>query len=144
MKKIKEKKGITLMALVITIVIMGIILGITISNMDTGADIRNYNYMCADIEILQAKVSDYYNKSGSIPKTGNAIVGALGRLGPQASSRDDENYYQIDLSKISNVSLNYGGGTEANRDIYIINEQSHEIYYFKGVALDGIIYYKKK
>ena len=144
MKKIKDKRGITLVALVITITIMGIILGIAISNIDIGADIRNYNNMCADIELLEAKVRDYYNNHRDIPKAGEAISGVKGILDEQANSKDNENYFQIDLSQIINVTLNYGGGDVSNRDIYIINEQSHEIYYLKGTTLDGTIYYRKK
>ena len=144
MKRINNNKGITLVALVITITIMGIILGIALSNMDTGADIRNYNNMCADIELLEAKVREYYNNNRSIPITGEAIPGVAGILDTQKSSRDNENYYQIDLSRIYNVSLNYGGGSQSNHDIYDINEQSHEIYYLKGVALEGTLCYRKK
>ena len=57
MKKfLKSQRGVTLIILVITIIIIAILTGASIRKMDTGKDIRNYNYMCADIELLKNKV----------------------------------------------------------------------------------------
>ena len=103
MKKfLKSQRGVTLIILVITIIIIAILTGAAIRKMDTGKDIRNYNYMCADIELLKNKVLAY------------------------------------------NITLNYGGGTASNGDIYIVNEQSLEVYYLNGVDFEGITYYAKK
>ena len=143
MKKniLKNERGITLIMLILTIIIMALLLGIVVSNIDIGGDIRNYNYMKADIELLETKIMTYYNKNGSLPTTGGAITEAKNILGNQASSRDNDNYYQIDISKLYNITLNYGGGTLANKDIYIVNEQSHNVYYLKGVIYQENIYY---
>lgn len=145
MKKgiLRNQKGITLLSLMLTIVILGILAGIAITNMDIGTDIRDYNYMCADIELLETKVRTYYNENKALPilTEGNILNP---NLDGQESIKDDESkYYKIDISKLYNITLNYGGGTEANKDIYIINEQSHEIYYLKGVKYKGNIAHRK-
>mgnify|MGYP007025061037 CR=1 FL=1 len=45
MKKfLKSQRGVTLIILVITIIIIAILTGAAIRKMDTGKDIRNYNY----------------------------------------------------------------------------------------------------
>ena len=72
------------------------------------------------------------------------IFNAKTTLGTQASSRDSDNYYEIDLNKLYNITLNYGGGSRENGDIYIVNEQSLEVYYLNGVDYEGITYYAKK
>ncbi len=143
MRKInlKSQKGITLVILIITIVILAILASVTIVHFDSGTDIRNYNYMCADIELLENKILIYYNKNKTLPTKGNVISNASGMLQGQASSRDNNNYYEIDIQKLSNVTLNYGGGDIADKNIYIINEQSHEVYYLKGVVYEGNTYY---
>ena len=97
--------------------------------------------MKADIDLLYSKIMTYYNENNSIPTTGDAF-NAKTTLGGQASSRDNDNYYQIDLSQLYNITLNFGGGTLQNGDIYIINEQSHEVYYLKGVVVDNEKYYQ--
>ena len=129
-KYIKNERGITLIILIVTVIIIAILTGVIVKKMDTGKDIRNYNYMCADIELLKNKVLAYYNENGEAPVTGTAF-NAKSTIGSQASSRDNDNYYVIDLAKLYNVTLNYGGGTIGNGDVYIVNEQSLEIYYLK-------------
>lgn len=137
---INNQRGITLISLIITVIILMILAGLAITNIDTGADIKNYNYMCADIELLESKIMIYYNNNSSIPTTGSSF-NAKTTLGSQASTRDSDNYYQIDISELKNVTLNYGGGSQSDGDIYIINEQSHEVYYLKGTEYEGNVYY---
>lgn len=144
MKKwIKSQKGVTLIILLITIIVIAILGGVVIRNLDIGTDIKEYNYMCADIELLESKVIAYYNENSSLPIKGNAF-NAKDTLGSQASSRDDENYYEIDLDKLYNITLNYGGGTKENGDIYVINGKTHIIYYLKGVMFEKTRCFKKK
>ena len=99
MKKIslKSQKGITLVMLITIIVILGILLSVSVTNLDIGTDIRNYNYMKADIELLEAKIMTYYNDNKSIPTTGDVIINP--DLGGQESTRDNTRYYQIDITK---------------------------------------------
>lgn len=141
MNKIKSQKGITLIILILTVVILGILASVTVMKFDSGMDIRNYNYMCADIELLENKILAYYNDNGTLPTMGGAIANAKSILQGQASSKDNNNYYQIDMSKLSNITLNYGGGDLNDENIYIINEQSHEVYYLKGIIYDEQRYY---
>lgn len=152
MKKhiLKNERGITLIVLIITIVVLAILIGVAVKNINIGTDIKQYNYMCADIELIESKIMSYYNDKGRLPTQGEAF-NAKSVLGTQASSRDNDNYYQIDLRKLTNVTLNYGGGNiedinnlQGNEDVYIINEQSHKVYYLKGVKFENTIYYAAK
>lgn len=140
-KILKNQKGITLIVLIITIIIMAILAGAVVTNIDIGTDIRNYNYMCADIELLEAKIRTYYNENGSLPATRNIITNP--NLNGQASAKDNENYYVIDVRSLYNITLNYGAGTIANKDIYIVNEQSLEVYYLKGTYFENTLYHTK-
>lgn len=148
MKKniLKNQNGVTLIMLMITIIILALLAGVAIRNIDIGADIRNYNYMCADIELLESKIMTYYNEYGEIPikEDTGVISNAKSMLGGQASSRDNDTYYQVDVQKLNNITLNFGGGTLANKDIYIINEQSHRVYYLKGATYEETLYHTKK
>ena len=139
--KTKNEKGITLVVLIITIILLAILSVVTIRNVDIGSDIRDYNYMCADIELLNSKIMAYYNEKGTIPTKG-AAFNAKTILGEQASNKDNDNYYQIDINSLVNVTLNYGGGTIENGDIYIMNEQSHEVYYLKVAKYENALYHK--
>ncbi len=141
MKKVRLKSdsGITIIPLIVILIVIGILTTVLVTKIDIGIDIRNYNYMCADIELLENKIMTYYNENGSIPITGGAVSGL--QLGSEKNSRDNNNYYVIDLAKLYNMSLNFGGGNVTDKDVYIINEQSHKVYYLKGVVYEGKTYY---
>ena len=113
--------------------------------MDTGKDIRNYNYMCADIELLKNKVLAYYNENGSAPITGTAF-NAKSTIGSQASSRDNDNYYAIDLNKLykKDPALYQNEVNWEGFNWLMVNDADHNVLAYKridnkGESLDVII-----
>ena len=130
-EKIKSNKGITMVALVTTIIIMLILLGVSINGINTSNNAVPYNNMVADITLLEEKLLLYYNRYKEIPKT------------EMAKQIDGVQYYEIDLSKLENVTLNYGikyNGDE--EDIYLVNDNLN-VYYLKGVQKSGTMYHYK-
>lgn len=137
---IKNNRGITLIALVVTLVILMIISSVIITEMNTGNEFKKYQYMKADIDIITDSVLIYCKKYTTLPTKGTNIEDI--DLEGQASSDDNDKYYEVDLTKLDNMTLNYGSGDVADKDIYIINEKSHEIYYLKGIEYDGGVKHK--
>lgn len=137
---IKNNKGITIVALVVTLVILMILTSVIVVEMNTGNDFKKYQYMKADIDIIKDSVLIYYRKYVTLPTRGTTVVNI--DLHGQASSEDNDKYYEVDLTKLDNMTLNYGTGNTTDKDIYIINEKSHEIYYLKGVEYDGGVKHK--
>ena len=130
-EKIKSNKGITMVALVTTIIIMLILLGVSINGINISNNAVPYNNMVADITLLEEKLLLYYNRYKDIPKT--EIVKQI----------DGVQYYEIDLSKLKNITLNYGikyNGDE--EDIYLVNDNL-KVYYLKGVQKSGTMYHYK-
>lgn len=129
-EKIKSKKGITLVALVITIVILLILASTVVYNLNNSNKVVAYDNMVADIELLEDKILIYFNKYTEIPKTSRSI------------KINNVNYYEIDLSKLENVTLNFG--SEYNQtsklneesDVYLVND-SLDVYYLRGTELSG-------
>lgn len=129
MINMKSQKGITMVSLVITIIILLILSGTAIYNMNLSNGAARYNNMVADITLLEDKILVYYNKYGETPKLENGIT------------RDS--YYEIDLSKLENITLNYGTKYNGdNNDVYLVNDNL-EVYYLKGVEKAGEIYHEK-
>lgn len=147
MTKLKNNKGITMIALAITILIIVIITTTLIYNSYKGMGIRTLNNMQNDIELLENKVATYYVKNGKLPIL-NITYTDIDKI-KNLDNNDNDKYYVIDLSLLPNLTLNYGKGYNniknnvASEDVYIINEQSHNIYYTAGINYDGIIYYTK-
>lgn len=142
----KYNKGITLITLTVAVCILIIISGMLIYNAKNGIKMRNVKLMKNDIELLNDKINSYYVKYGAIP----AEIEYIGNINFEPQPNDNEKYYVIDLNALENVTLNYGldfknittsDDTISYNDVYIINEQSHHIYYVHGVEMDEIIYY---
>lgn len=141
----KNQKGITLMLLVITVILMALVTGTIAYNSSSNLYMRLYYNMCSDIELLDEKIALYYlnhkNESeiqNQIPITSETI--SISNLIDDYNS-NNINYnpnnsgtlYKIDLSKLENLSLNYTD--------YYIDSQSHTIYFCDGIDVDGTSYY---
>lgn len=163
MNNLKNDKGVTLIVLTITIIVLLIITGITINSSRSQLAIKKVNNLYSDIDSINTKVSDYYVKNNSLPVlSDNVFLNSSTDLGLLITSKggdssiinpnDDGNYYVIDLSKLDNLTLNYGKDFkkwnsssifDEIQDLYIINSVSHQIYYPKGVEFKGKIYFTK-
>ena len=147
---IKSNKGISLVSLIIVIAVMLIITSVTISISYDRFEINNLNKLKNDLELLEDKVSNYYLKYNVIPvlrkKDDNTIIKYdETTLNFNKDVRDNGNYYIIDLEAMDGISLNYGKegfeNPNTSDDVYIINEKSHQIYYVRGIELDGEFYH---
>ncbi len=147
MINLKQNKGITLVTLILAIIIMLIISSVILYNASTGINTRALNNMYNDITILKDKVDIYYSQYGTLPiiKTLYTNVENVKNI----NINDNENYYVVDIESLENVTLTYGKEYKEYKqtidnqktDLYIINEQSHTIYYVKGIKLDNKNYY---
>lgn len=139
--KLRTNRGITLVALVITIVVILIVAGTTVYTSLDRFEINGYNKMKNDLELLSDKVANYYLKYNGLPIK-EKYTSALDF---DKNVNDNENYYILDLEAMEGISLNYGkegfNNPNASDDIYIINEKSHTIYYVKGIEVDRKMYY---
>ena len=112
-----------LIILVISFLILFIIASQTISI----TKLNKLNNVYKDIEILDDRISMYYLDNGFIPVKSEKIDFKENSINPN----DNDNYYEIDLDKLENLNIYYGRRKLGKNDIYIINEQSHAIYYYE-------------
>ena len=139
---LKSENGITIITLVITIIVMGLISFGIYANMNDISEttkIMNFNN---DLSKLKEKTIIYYAQNNNLPIVGNEKT----NLNIGSRNPDDEGgkYYEINIkSNGLNIynDLNYGKRQAGEDDIYIINEKSHTIYYLKGIYYDGSIHY---
>ena len=130
-EKLKSKKGITLVALIITVIVLVILTSTIIRSVNVSNKVTEYNNMIADIKLLEDQILIYFNKYGELPITS------------VEKQIYDETYYEIDLSKLKNITLNYGNKYEGDEtDVYLVNDNL-TVYYLKGIESEGEIYHVK-
>lgn len=142
--KLKQEKGITMMALVVTIIILLILTSVLVFNTQDSVYIKRLNNLYSDIELLRSKTDEYYNEYGQIPaKIKYTNIGTLKNV--LSTKNDTGDFYVIDLEAMEGITLNYGkdyetvksDSTNANNytDLYIINENSHNIFFVRGIEI---------
>lgn len=144
---IKSNKGITMITLIMAIIIMLVISSTLIYNVSNGEKIRALNNMYSDIQLLKDKIDLYYSSNGTLPILQTLYTNTENIK--EINSNDNDKYYVIDLEVLKNITLNYGKAYKEFKsnssidtlDVYIVNEQSHNIYYAKGVIVDNKTYY---
>ena len=110
-----------------------------------------------DIQNLRDAVSNYYSINGSIPAklkyTNTDNINRIKDAGVINEKADTGDFYIIDLKELENLTLNYGedykhisdatSEEEASQytDIYIINEESQNIFYVEGIRVDNDWFY---
>ena len=162
MQKIKNEKGVTLLILVITVVILALISIPIIINTTDISELQRYTYFKSDIDKLRESIETTYADMSDLSSIGPIYTGNLSFLDEvQGSDRvanpnDGNVYYVISLDNLNSymnaqISLRYGTGNKeetyenneySGTDAYIINEQSKTIYYTSGVEYKGIRYYR--
>lgn len=155
-KYLKGQKGINLITLSITVIIMLIIVNVILYYVQSNLKVEKLKNMQTDIENLRDKISDYYIQYGKIPASiPYTNIEHIRNAGVISEAVDRGNFYVIDLSAIDNLTLNYGEDYERIKsgeatstqqinalvDLYIINETSHNIFFVKGVILDEETFY---
>ena len=156
---LKNNKGITLVTMVITVLILLILLTTLTYTAYTNIGIRGLNKLYNDIRTLNDKVAVYYMENGKLPvgdmyatiNVGDELGEDIEFVTKDGTFTDQESlvnpndytyengvgqaiYYRLDLGLFDNISLENDG-------VYIINDQSHTIYYVEGVTLQGTTYY---
>lgn len=125
---------------IIVLAILFLILFIIISQAISTSKLNRLSNMYKDIEILEDRISMYYLDNGFIPIKNDKINFKENSINPN----DNDNCYEIDLEKLENLNIYYGRRNLGEKDFYIINEQSHTIYYYEGVKNNNEKIYTRK
>jgi len=141
MQKITSNKGITLTYLIITLIVLSILTGTILISTDGATKLKRITNMYNDLEILEEQVNIYYNENNKLPTSKRIAEDFIILLGDKRNSNDDNNYYLIDINLLADINLNYGKG-KTELDYYVVNAQSHTVYYLQGVNLNGVIHYR--
>ncbi len=143
---IKKENGISMISLVVTIIILLIVTNMLIYNAKDSIHIKALTNLYSDIELLREKVFEYYNEYGQIPaKIKYTNIGNLSNANILSVNNDIGDFYVIDSEAMMGITLNYGKDYEKIKDnqenansytdVYIINENSHNIFYVQGITI---------
>ena len=167
MQKIKKEKGITMVALTVTIVVMLCVITPISVNLIQLSKTNNLSKIKSDFEIIKEAISVVSNDNSL--EIGPVFSGNV-NLGDQKNPNDGDIYYVINMDllntlyrSVSGINIdslyngrnNYGIGLSVssyqNNDIFIMNKDTHTVYYLSkqngsgyyiGYEYEGSVYYR--
>lgn len=141
------RKGISLIVLMITIVLMLLIIStVTISARASFSNDQKLTF-ATEIASIQENVDEYYLKNHTLPILQDVILN-LENIAEQEKiqfldEKMDSNQIvlkQIDLSKFPQMEVIFGKG-ENETDIYAVSENTNRVYFLRGLHTDEMTYY---
>jgi Tfp pilus assembly protein PilE len=139
------KKGVTLLIVVVAITVM-LILITSASVIGSGAiTSANYEEYRSKLSRVSNNVNEYYVENQKLPIT-NEIV-ASSSLGDNFVANMKENgdisekLFVVDMSLLNDSTITNGIGTVANQDVYLVTENTQNIYYLKGFKYKSKVYF---
>lgn len=126
-------KKIVILIVIIIVMLLGVVIYIK-----DGVEQVSLNNMYKDISLLKDDIDLYYLKNDKLP-----IKNELINFEYSSNPNDNEEFYEINLEKLDNLSLSYGYNKNKN-DIYIVNVKSHTVYYYNGIKYKNEMHYTTK
>ncbi len=126
----RNNKGVTLVSLVVTIIVLLIIASISIVGGIQGADTAADNKLLTELDMVQHAVLQRYTKY-SLTKDKDLLVGTKVNSLPNPTEitwqvknpqNDEEKYYELGSSELTNL------GITNSKDTYIVNYSTGEVY----------------
>ena len=133
---LRKERGVTMITLTITIIILIVITGLLIYNARDIVYIKNYNALKNDIQLLRSKVSEYYNEYGTIPakaKCSKISVG-LETVFTEDELNNEGELYVLDLEALDGLTLNYGKDYEEVKDLAEVDDYYSDLYLIHGMT----------
>src|SRR5574344_1205494 len=139
------KKGVSLATVIVAVTLMVILIS-SVSVVGTSAiSIANFEEYKSIIERTSDDINDYYIQNKSLPVTEESVSAvSLGQdfINTLSSNNDLQNkLYVVDVSKLGDYTLKKGIGTVSNKDVFIVAENSNNVYYLKGFKYKGKVYF---
>lgn len=147
--KIKSKKGITMVSLVITIVVMLILVSAIVLSTDFAIKSTNKKDFSKEIYQIQNLIKVYKVKNSKLPVTSDVTIDINEIPIDSKSDFSDEQGFdtgtvilkEIDLNELGVEDAKLGYKKEGEKDFYAISEATNKVYYVAGKKIGNTVYY---
>lgn len=148
-----NKKGISLIILVITIILLGILVGVISINTTLMTEETREAKFKDEIKMIEDRVKEYYVLTGTLPVLHETEynlqeVLAINTRGKEVELKSDidnngdasSKFYLIDFEAIG-ITLNEIGINQTVDDIYVLSSDANKVYYVRGMEVKEEVYF---
>lgn len=140
-----SKKGITLVILLVALTVMVVIISTsTIIGINSVNSANFEEFKCA-LNRVSDNVNEYILSNKKLPITNEVVSGVSisDEFLNNVNENSDENnkLYVVDINLLNNDTIRNGRGSVLNKDVYVVSENTNNIYYLKGFKYKGKMFY---
>lgn len=139
------KKGVSLVTAIIAVSIMMILVSSVSIIGSSAISSANFEEYKSQIERVSDEINIYINEKDMLPITNQSVsIDSLGQdfLSEVKEKNDLSNrFYVIDVSKLGDYSIEKGKGDLNNKDVFLLAENTNNLYYLKGFKYRGKVYF---
>lgn len=141
------RNGITLSIIVIAVTIMFIIISSATVIGTKAINAASYEEFMSKLSRVSDEVNRYMSENKEIPVTisyevvSKEMITAGFAQNLKDNGDDMNNLYVIDINKLKLASVNIGIGTIEDRDVFLVAENTGNVYYYKGFKYKNRWYY---
>lgn len=157
----KEKGGISLIVLVITIIVAIILTGVVVAELSSSSSSGLKSQFAVDISNIEDNIDIYYLQNGTLPVSldttymsqddilalssndtskRNILLEQIEEKNDKYDDGANGKYYIVDLEKIGITKSKYGTKKYGANDVYVVSE-NRNVYYLRGIEIDKKVYY---
>ena len=142
------KKGVSLLIVVVAISVMVILISTTIIFGTSSIKTAQYEEFLSQLNRVSSSLNEYTLQNNSLPTTNEVVSGvSLGdEFFAELIEKKDENnrLYVIDVDLLRDGTIKRGYGTVQDQDIFVVAENTNNVYYVKGFKYKGKVYFGQK
>ena len=139
------KKGVSMMTVLIAVSVMMILISSVSVIGSSAISSANFEEYKSKVERVADEINIYINENGTLPITNQSVsINSLGEDFLEAAKEKNylsNKFYVVDVSKLNDYSIDNGKGNLNNKDVFLIAENSNNVYYLKGFKYKGKVYF---
>lgn len=142
------KKGVSMIVLTVAISVMVVLITSSVIVGSTAIKTAQYEEFLSQVSRTADSVNQYIVKNEKLPTDGTIVSGnSLGEnfLAELKTKNDLNNkLYLIDVNLLEDATIKRGQGTVMDKNVFVVAENTNNIYYIKGFKYKGKVYFGLK
>lgn len=142
------KKGVSMIVLTVAISVMVVLITSSVIVGSTAIKTAQYEEFLSQVSRTADSVNQYIVKNEKLPTDGTIVSGnSLGEnfLAELKTKNDLNNkLYLIDVNLLEDATIKRGQGTVMDKNVFVVAENTNNVYYIKGFKYKGKVYFGLK
>lgn len=141
----KRKQGISLVMVIAAVVIMLVLISSAAVVGSNAIDSANFDEYILSVSRVSDLVNEYFLNNNNLPVTADVVnISSLPNEFKQqlVNNNDSSNkLYVVDIGLLKDSTIKKGRGTLISQDVFLVAEETNNVYYMKGYKYKSKTYY---